>query len=208
MATRIFRFHGDLDGAARVPPLGHADARISVSEVAVLLLSGVIAAAATAFVRPGLRIPGHSIVLSVFPMAFGLALTPRRFAGSIMSSGALTTAWLLRRTGAATFGVGALTSLCLTGPLLDVALIGARRGWRLYLRLILAGVVSNVLAFTSRGAAKLIGLDLPGTRQFGEWWTQAVGTYAISGAVAGLISAAVWFQLRRRDARPPDRNVL
>jgi hypothetical protein len=188
--------------AGRVPPLAGADARISGTEVAVLLLVGVVAAAATAFIRPGLRIPGHSVVLSVFPMALGLALAPRRLAGSIMSTGALATAWLLVTSGSARYGVGALTSLCLTGPLLDVALIGACQGWRLYLRLVLAGVVSNVLAFASRSAAKLIGLDLPGTRQFGEWWPQAVATYALSGAVAGLLSAAIWFQLRKRRDLP------
>ena len=58
----------------------------------LLFLCGAAAASTTGFIRLGLRIPGHAIVLVVVPMALGLALAPRRLAGFVMSAGAFGTA--------------------------------------------------------------------------------------------------------------------
>ena len=63
-------------------------------------------------------------------MALGLSLAPRRFAGSVMSTGALGTALLLSGAGAATYGSGASISLALIGPMMDLALRRARTGGR------------------------------------------------------------------------------
>jgi hypothetical protein len=82
--------------------------------------------------------------------------------------------------------------------MIDLALVGARAGWRLYLRLVLAGVAANLLALASRAAAKLVGLDLAGTRPFDSWWLQASVTYTLSGVVAGLVGALCWFHLKER----------
>ncbi len=198
MATSALTVHDGLLAAARVPSFAGAGRRVSAVEVVTLLAAGVTAAFAMAYVRLGLRIPGNAILLAVFPMAWGLALAPRRLAGSLMSAGAFATASALT-FGGTRFGSGAFVSLCLTGPLLDVALAGARRGWRLYLGFVLAGLGTNLLAFGSRAAMKLAGTDLPGMRPLAGWWSQALLTYAACGAIAGLVSAGFWFQFRDRE---------
>lgn len=193
MVNDWFDAHDGLVAAGRLPSLSRAR-RISAVELLMLLLCGAAAAATVGFVKLGLGIPGHSIVLSVLPMALGLSLAPRRLAGSVMSAGAFGTAVLLSATGAASYGSGALTSLCLVGPMMDLALSGARTGWRLYLGLVLSGVGANLLALASRAGGKLLGLDLAGARPFDSWWLQAAVTYTLSGVVAGLVGAICWFQ--------------
>ena len=87
-----------------------------------------------------------------------------------------------------------MTSLLLTGPLLDLALMYAQAGWQLYLGFMLAGVGSNLVALVVRGVMKLWAADQLGGRRFGEWLPQAVVTYLLCGAIAGLVSAVIWFQ--------------
>jgi hypothetical protein len=207
MIATAFSTHAGLLTATRLPALGRAEARISSAEVATLLLAGAAAAVATGFIRLGLRIPGHAIVLAVLPMAFGFALVPRRFAGLIMSGGAFGTAGALSAAGAAHYGVGAMTSLCLTGAMMDVALLGAGAGWPLYARLVGAGVASNMVAFMQRGASKLLAFDQPGTRLFDGWASEAMITYTLSGMVAGLLGALCWFQFRSQPASPDGERV-
>lgn len=195
-----FAVRGGVLSAARIPSVPSAGERVTVAELLLLLFCGCTAAITIGYVRLGLRIPGHVIVLAALPMTLGLALAPRRMAGSVMSAGAFGTASLLAAFGGARYGGGSFVSLCLLGPMMDVALVGTRRAWRLYLGLVLAGMTTNLMAFTSRGGGKLLGFDLPGTRPFATWWSQALLTYTISGAVAGLLAALVWFRLR--DRRP------
>jgi membrane associated rhomboid family serine protease len=83
------------------------------------------------------------------------------------------------------------------GPITDLALTKARSGWRLYLGLIVAGIVTNLLALMSRTAGRLLGVD-PSWRPFGSWMSQAIVTYSLSGAVAGLIGAICFFHLHNR----------
>jgi hypothetical protein len=201
MVDQIFRVHDGLVAAARLPRVGRMSERISLAEVVLLLFCGAAAACAQAYVKLHLGIPGHAIVLSVIPMALGLALAPRRIAGSIMSAGAFTTAACLTAFAGARFGGGAFTSLCLIGPMMDMAVAGARRGWRLYLGLVLAGIAANFCALLSRTGGKVLGFDLPGTRPIGSWWTQALLTYTLSGAIAGLLGALLWFQFRAGNRR-------
>jgi hypothetical protein len=203
MINNWFGVHEGLVTAARVPPIARLRARISALELLLLLLCGAGAASASAFMRLGLRIPGSSIVLAVIPLVLGLAIAPRRLAGLIMSTGALATASAFTVAGMTHYGTGAIVSLCLTGPLMDLALARALSGWRLYAGLMVAGMTANVLALTSRGAAKILGLDLAGTRPFGTWWSQAVLTYLLCGAAAGLIGALCFFHLRNRDSEGP-----
>jgi len=100
-------------------------------------------------------------------------------------------------------GIGAMTSLLATGPLLDLALRWGHGGRRLYAAFIAAGAASNALAFVVRGTAKALAVTgLGGGRAFGAWWPEALATYAAAGVVAGLVSAAAWFRLRRRKSRP------
>jgi hypothetical protein len=204
MINDWFVVRDGLIGAARLPSLSRARQRISAAELLLLLLCGAAAAAAGAFVKLSLGIPGHSIVLSALPMALGMSLAPRRLAGSVMSAGALGAAVLLTQTAGMRFGSGALASLLLLGPMMDVALRRARSGWRVYSALILAGVAANVMALVLRAAPKLLGLDLPGTRPFDSWWLQASVTYTLSGVVAGLLGALCWFHFNDRSAGRPE----
>ena len=195
-----FVVHEGLVGSGRLPSLARPRQRISALELLLLLTSGAAASTFVGMAKLGLGIPGHAIVLATLPLAFGLSLAPRQFAGSIMSAGALGTAWILRATGAASYGSGALVSLCLLGPMMDIALRGVRSGWRVYAALVLSGVATNLLALASRAAPKLLGFDIAGGRPFDSWWLQAMVTYPLSGVVAGLLGAFCWFHLNDRSA--------
>ena len=197
MVNEWFAVHEGLTATARVPSLARTGGRVSAIELLVWLVSGAVAAEAVGMAKLGLGIPGHSIVLAVLPLALGLSLAPRHLAGSVMSTGALGTAWMLQSGGAASFGSGAFVSLCLLGPMMDLALRNARSGWRVYTALVLAGTATNLTALASRAATKVLGLDIGG-RPFDSWWLQAMGTYTASGIVAGLVGAFCWFHFNDR----------
>lgn len=180
---------------SRIPVLARAPERVSAAEVVLLLASGAVAAMAVGLLKLNLGIPGHAIVLAAVPMVFAVSVAPRRFAGSLMSAGALGTALLLTTSRIANYGSGAIVSLTVIGPLMDIALRRARNGSRVYAGLVISGVAANLLALASRASTKFIGLDI-GSRPFEGWWPQAVVTYALSGAIAGLLGALCWFHLR------------
>ena len=202
MVTDWFTAHDGLLSAGRLPTVAQVRERISVAELLILFASGMAAAVAVGKAKLGLGIPGHSIVLAALPMVLGMALAPRRLAGSVMSAGAIGTDWALAAAGVADFGSGSFVSLCLLGPMMDVALRNVQTGRRVYAALVLAGVLTNVLALASRAAAKVMGLDL-GSRPFDTWWLQASMTYTVSGAVAGLLGALCWFHF---NAAGPQRE--
>ena len=89
--------------------------------LASLQVSAVVAAVSASYLELLRQVPGHAILRSVLPMALGLACVPRRGAGCVMGGTALGTATCLGLFGHGP-GVGNLTSLALTGPLLDLAL--------------------------------------------------------------------------------------
>lgn len=168
-------------------------------DVAVLALVGAGAAAVQVSVDLRLGIPGHHILLAMFPLALGLALVPRRAAGTVMGAVSVLTLTLLGAAGARLPGPGALTGLVLAGPLLDVTLRRGGSGWRLYGAFVAAGAVANVAAFFVRGATKYSGWGgMGGGRALAAWLPVAVWTYAAAGILAGLLSAAVWFHFRVR----------
>jgi hypothetical protein len=199
MMQKWLGVHEGLAAATRIPSRDRIGEHISISEISVLILCGAAAALASGFIRPGLHIPGNAIIRAVIPMALGLSLAPRKFAGFIMSAGALSTAATVTSIGAATYDAGAFTSLCLIGPIMDFALTEAQTGWRLYGGLMIAGLSTNLLALGSRAATKLMGLDVGDMRPFGNWWSQAIITYLLCGALAGLIGAICCFRLHRKD---------
>jgi len=198
MVDRLFGINDSLITARRIPSLAQIREHISAWEVFLLLICGSVAAAAVELIRLGLRLPGQAILIAMIPMALGLSLAPRRSAGFIMSAGAFSTAIVLSQTGIVRYGIGSFVSLCLLGPIMDIILAKARNCWHLYGGLILAGFITNILALASRSAGKLLGLDIAGTRPFGAWWRQAIFTYPLCGAVAGLIAAFCFFSLRRK----------
>ncbi len=185
---------------SRLPSLARTDGDVAATELVVLSLLGAAAGCLAALVKLHLRVPGHQIIFSVFPMALGVALVPRRAAGTIMGASALVAALALRGAGLGEMGGGAWASLLAAGPLLDLALAGARGGLRLYAAFILAGLGANLLALAVRAALKLsAGAAGP---EWARWWPRAGATYLVSGLLAGLLSAAAWFHFRDRPGAP------
>lgn len=200
MRNGILAVDDDLMATSRLPALVRTRSDVQPIELLALALAGVAAALLTNLLRLNLGIPGSSIVFATFPIALGLALVPRRGAGAVIAGAAALTTMGLGFAGAPVDGPGALTSLILTGPLLDLALRFARGGgWRLYAAFVVAGALSNAIAFAVRGSAKASGIaGMGGGRPFAAWWPTAIVTYTIAGVVAGLISALAWFHYRER----------
>ena len=197
MRTSTLAIHPGLAGSSRLRLLGRENEGLSAADVLLLLGAGAAAAVAAALPHYGLKIPGHAIIRAVFPMALGLALAPRRMGGLVMGAGALGSAMVISVGGVA-IGLGAMTSLVLIGPLLDLALWRTRHGWHLYLGFALAGLGANLVAFAVRGAPKFMGVDhVP--RTFAAWLFPAIITYPLCGVLAGLLSALVWFKLHSSD---------
>jgi hypothetical protein len=129
-------------------------------------------------------------------MALGLSLAPRRLGGVVMGASALVAAMWLKAAGVSGLGIGALTSLCLIGPMLDAALWRAKSGWPVYLSFALAGCLANLGAFAVRGAWKASSWESLLKRPLAEWVSVASWSYLLCGLIAGLLSAAIWFRLR------------
>jgi ABC-type Co2+ transport system permease subunit len=195
MRSAVLSIHPGLAGSSRLPAVGQEDRPLQVAELMILFGAGVAAAVASAFLDFSLGVPGHKIILVVLPMSLGLALTPRRMAGSVMGLSALGSAMFLKVGAFGTIGPGAMTSLTLTGPLMDLALWRVRRGWGLYLGCALAGLGANWAALAARAGVKWIGFDRAVTKPLAMWLPKAAVTYTVCGIAAGLISALIWFQL-------------
>jgi hypothetical protein len=207
MLEAVLGMNEGLVSAGRLGALTRAGQRVSVLEFAAMMTCGALAALAAAFIDTPWQIPGQSIVQSVVPMALGLALVPRRAAGSVMGVGSVLTVACLRTGGFHGIGFGAMTSLFLTGPMLDLAVWNARGGWRLYLRVIVAGLTTNVLALLIRLATKLLSGDLSGGRRLASWLPEAIFTYPMCGVLAGLIGAMAWFHWATRQPGDPRENA-
>lgn len=173
-----------------------SEERLHLAELGVLLGAGALAALVVSYVTLGLRIPGHAIVRAVLPMSLGLSLAPRRGGGLVMGASASSTVFLLGSMGGPYPGIGAMTSLCLLGPMMDLALWRIKSGWPVYLGFALAGGLANFAALLVRGTGKMSGLDGATQRLWADWATMAPWSYTVCGILAGLLSAAVWFRLR------------
>lgn len=93
-------------------------------------------------------------------------------------------------------GIGAMTSLLLLGPALDLAVLRAKANWTLYLRFAAAGLIVNLLAFSVQMGAKAAGWSLGGGRDFQSWLSVGTISFPICGLIAGLVSGAIWFHWR------------
>ncbi len=58
----------------------------------------------------------------------------------------------------------------------------------------------NAIAWVARAVTKLTAID-PGTVGFASWWAHSLVSYALCGALAGLVSAALLFQLGARQEK-------
>src|SRR5215471_14047296 len=97
--------------ASRLRALVHGGERATWVELATLVGLGVCAALASTLLDFKLRIPGHAVLRAIVPIALGLALVPRRGAGSVITAAALVALAALRAGGISRGGSGALTSL-------------------------------------------------------------------------------------------------
>src|SRR5262245_40285710 len=102
MLGTTFAPQTSLRDSSRVPVLSRA-AGISAAELACLLVCGALAALAVGFLHVSLRVPGHAILRGAIPMAMGLALVPRRWAGFIMAISAGITASAMNAVQIGTF---------------------------------------------------------------------------------------------------------
>jgi len=207
MLETVLGVNEGLVSAGRFGALARAGQRVSMLELAALMTCGMFAALAAAFIETPWQIPGQSIVQSVVPMALGLALVPRRTAGTVMGIGSALTVACMRTGGFHGIGFGAMTSLFLTGPMLDVAVWSAQGGWRLYVRIVVAGLATNVAALVIRLAAKVLSGDMSGGRRLASWLPQAIWTYPLCGVVAGLIGAMAWFHWASRQPTAPREDA-
>jgi len=195
MNLPLFSRHYALSTAGRVRSPWAVESSISLAEVVTLLVCGAAAAVSVLLIDFKLKIPGHAIMRAVFPMALGLAIVPRRGAGTIMGAGALATAALLMSGGWVEKGLGSLTSLTMIGPMLDLVMRRAAPRGRIYWSFIAAGVATNLAAFLVQATAKYFGWETSGGgKSLAVWMWPAVLSFPVWGALAGLISAATWFR--------------
>lgn len=198
MPFRRLPEHEGLRQATRIPYWWQGQQALPVLEFVALLLIGGLATCLMVFWDWGVKqIPGHAILRSVFPMVCGLALVPRRGAGTTMGAGALATLTCMNLGMRETPGWGASTSLLLIGPLMDLALWSATPGRWMYLRFALAGFAANLGAFLVKAGGKYFELAGSGGKPLMAWLSKAMLTYTVCGLLAGIISAAVWFHSSR-----------
>jgi hypothetical protein len=213
MQMNVFASKPTLRSASRLPALS-GEMEISAGEIACLLTCGLLAAVAVGFGNQLVRgVPGHAILRGVLPIALGMALVPRRSAGITMSLSAGVAAAAMSWQGIGRFQPAAVLGVVLLGPVLDAALTDRAQGWRLYARFIVAGAIANLLAFTTRFSLAYFGWQAGGGgggggrggtgggRVFMTFWSSALGSFVLCGALAGLISAAIWFRLRAKETQ-------
>lgn len=190
----------NLRESSRVPAISRA-AGISLAEFACLLACGALAAMAVGFLHLSLRVPGHAILRGVVPMALGLALVPRRSAGTVMAIGAGITAAAMSAAHLGRFPVPSMLSVLALGPVLDLALLGQTTGWRLYVRFVLGGAIANLLAYGLKAAGVWLGIEmLSGGREFMRFILPIVlASYIVCGALTGFLGAAACFRATPRE---------
>ncbi len=179
------------DASRLALPLGE----MTLVRTSLLLLLGAGAAAFSTLFELKLRLPGNSILRPILPYVLGLALVPRAGSGTTMTAGSI-----LGLFGLAAFGhqkgPGGMASLIFLGPMLDLALLNARSNGMLYLRLALAGLAANSLAFCVQLGIKTFGGTAGGGRDGVGWFSIAMLTYPLFGLIAGLLSGLLFFHWR------------
>jgi len=203
MFPSVFAIHPGLQLSGRLPALARQERGLAAAELTVLFLLGIAAATLSSLLKLNLGIPGHNVIRVIFPMALGLAVVPRRGSGSVMGLGGLAGAAGFHMGGVAGLGAGATTSLVLTGFFLDAALLGARPGKSVYLRLTLAGLTANMAAFLIKLAEKSFFVGGLEGGPAAVWWPKAIVTYSVCGLLAGVLSAMVWFRFSAPDGADP-----
>jgi hypothetical protein len=187
-----------LKDSSRLPSLSRS-AGITAAELACLLTCGALAALAVGVIHGSFGIPGVAILRGLLPIALGFAIVPRRSAGTAMSLVTCATAAFMNAGNVGEFQIPALVGTLALGPMLDTALTGNARGWHIYLRFAAAGAAANFFAFSTKFIAAYFGWHFPGSGRVTSFWSLALMSFIVCGALAGLISSAVWFRVRVND---------
>lgn len=210
----VLPLHEELYQGTRLRGVVIAEPRVQLAEIALLIGCGAFAALISVLMDFHLRMPGNAILRITVPMTVGLALVPRRGAGTIMGASAFATGLflpLLRFPGGGLgLGFGMMTALFVTGPMFDAALWRARRGWRLYLAFALTGLGANFVAFGVRAFTKILGLGGLAAQPLALWLPRAVPSYFVCGLIAGLMAAAtamLLFQASERAGRDESQGT-
>jgi hypothetical protein len=120
-----------------------------------------------------------------------------------MALGAGATVFIFSATGLGGWQPAAVVSLLALGPAIDLAMAGRSvPGWRLYMRFAVAGVLANALAFFLRGGISLAGLDGQRPHMLARFDLGVFASFAVCGAIAGLLSALVCFQFSAKREGP------
>lgn len=197
------RWHGTLALASRFGSLARENDRISVREITLLLVAGMTAAVAVAVVAPGLRLPGSAILRAGIPLAAGIALVPRRGAGTVAAIGGLGGWAVLSVAGIGRWQPASVVGVVALGTVIDIVLFRTPpSGLPLYLRFAIAGLVANGLAFAVRVMTAWSGLDAAGPRPRLAFGPAALVSFLGFGLAAGLVGAIVAFR-----ARPSGRDA-
>jgi hypothetical protein len=188
-----------LDEASRFARPAIRSDRVAATEWAILLAAGAVSAVISLSVG-GFRIPGSAILQAVLPMAAGLALVPRRGSGLTMGTAALACGVGMR--GIAALGVAhvnpsELARLFLLGVCLEVGPARASDKRFVWLWFVTAGLAANLLGFAIKMGMGQLGWE--GIGRHSIPWPVRLTSFAVCGAVAGGISAVIFF--RRGAAR-------
>lgn len=200
----LARWNGTLALASRFGSPAREGERISVREIALLLVAGMTAAVAVAVVAPGLRLPGSAILRAGIPLAAGIAFVPRRGAGTVTAIGGLCGWAVLSATGIGRWQPASVVGLVALGPVIDVLLFrNPPSSLPLYLRFAIAGMVANGLAFAVRVLTAWSDLDTAGPRPRIAFGPATLASFLGFGLAAGLLGAIVAFRARpaARDAQ-------
>jgi hypothetical protein len=201
MSSTIGELQPTLADAGRLPRVTSVD-RLSLAEVGVLALAGLATACGEAWIHLSLKVPGHAILRAIVPMMVGLALVPRRGAGTAMGFFAGAGALLLNCLPGEGISIASGIAMILVGPAIDLALIGAKASYGLYARFAAAGVLANLAALAIKVLAINAGL-LVQKEPLATYLVRAFPSYLICGAIAGLIGGAVCFRARPTEYGEP-----
>jgi hypothetical protein len=167
---------------------------VTAAECVILLAAGA-ASAAISLTIGGFRVPGSTVLQAVLPMAAGLAMVPRRGSGLVMGSTALACGTAM--AGFSAWGIphvnpSELARLFLLGVCLEVGPARARDSRWIWVWFIVAGLAVNLVGFAVKMAFAQAGFEGFGGR--GLAWPVRLASFAVCGAVAGGISAVIFFR--------------
>lgn len=166
---------------------------VALAEWAILLGAGVSSAVGGRLLG-NYGIPGSNLLQVVLPMAAGLALVPRRGSGLTMGTSALAAGLAMSALGAKHENPSALARLFLLGTCLEIGPARASdRRW-VWLWFVAAGLAANVLGLAVKVVMAQLGWEGIGGRGIFVHWPMRVASWAICGALAGGVSAILFFR--------------